>query len=872
LVAVPRSRTRRRFERRASKLVRRRGGTGRWVKRPFPTTDLGRGVLSQALPALAVYMASDDAPPPCEWLEPFIPWLRTGEQALCEDATKLTGRPDIGVQLTAGETALVALASLMEQIDKGRDWDEEGSARRRGWRRGSGPARMRICRDMGRQLRDKLELKGLECRSPETYDSVTRSYYKHLEFLKHRRLKWTDPQCVEAGDWLQDCALRFSDLFELDEDRFPKYADHHKQAIDRLREELIERDPIYLPLLEPPQPWTDWDVGGGPVPATFVRDGHPDTEKAIHEAFARSREAGWRFEHAEGVNRAQAVAWRINEAMLPVVRRFAGVARDGGQWGGVGKQVSKEQVWRDLATARYLVRNGPTFWVDMNIDTRGRLYGIPHFNFLREDHVRSLFLFDQGIELGGSADARFWLLIHLANCFDADDGDAKIGKRVWDRRADWSRNHQDMIERTAHNPEDTVDWWRKADAPFSFVAACTEWVAASAGKGYITRLPITFDATCNGLQHLAALSRDEVTGCLTNLIAPSSAAQPSPPAVEGLRLRALSPLLARPSLPLAKTEAPLLSSVHSAARPQAKKPQKNRAFIQVGSRPAHTVLQDAYRLVLKRVEERVEAERTHVVKGKEVERPSALFWLAESRLNRKLIKRPAGTFGYSVTAQGMRDQIVEEYKKQHDFNEPRESAAWYLAHRIMDACREGFKKPAEVMDFIRALAGHLADHNLPIRWTSPTGLPVANHYYPPRGVVVDNQLHGHRVRFLVANGWEPTVDKDKAMNAAAPNFVHSLDASHVVRVINACANEGITNVATIHDCVACLAPQAGRVRGIWGRQLALLHAPDLLTELRSSAQRDHDRAAPACELSLAPVPPPGSLDPSEIERAEFLIS
>jgi Autographiviridae RNA polymerase len=524
---------------------------------------------------------------------------------------------------------------------------------------------------------------------------------------------------------------------------------------------------------------------------------------------------------------------------------------------GVGKQVSQEQVWRDLATAKYLVRNGPPFWVPMNVDFRGRLYGIPHFNFLREDYVRSLFLFDQEMGLGGSADARFWLLIHLANCFDDYDGGARISKRNWDRRADWSRNHLDRIERTARNPEDTVDWWRKADAPFSFVAACKEWVAASAGAGYVTRLPVTFDAICNGVQHLAALSRDEATAALTNLSAPSGAARK-------LRLRPPSPPLARPSLSLVKTEAPFLSSAHSAARPQVKKPQRNRAFIQVWSRSARTVLQDAYRLILRKVEERIGAERGQYA--------SARYWLAESRLNRKLIKRPAGTFGYSVTTQGMKDQIVEEYQKQHDNHEPHDYAAWYLADRIMAACREVFRRPAEVMDFIRALAGHLADHNLPLRWTSPTGLPVANRYYPPRGVVVDNQLHGHRVRFRVADGWEPTMDeesKEEAMNAAAPNFVHSLDASHVVRVINACA---VTNIATVHDCFACLAPQAGRVHEIWRKQLALLHAQDLLTELRSSAQRDHDRAAPACGLSLAPVPPPGSLDPSEIERAEFLIS
>src|SRR5262245_60380777 len=87
----------------------------------------------------------------------------------------------------------------------------------------------------------------------------------------------------------------------------------------------------------------------------------------------------------------------------------------------------------------------------------------------------------------------------------------------WGRRLDWVRNHYDRIERTAANPEEIVEWWSKADAPFSFVAACKEWIAASKDPGYLTRLPIPLDATCNALQHMAALSQDEVTGERVNL-------------------------------------------------------------------------------------------------------------------------------------------------------------------------------------------------------------------------------------------------------------------------------------------------------------------------------------------------------------------
>src|SRR5262249_636054 len=240
---------------------------------------------------------------------------------------------------------------------------------------------------------------------------------------RHRQTQWTDFECVEAGNWLLDCATSL-DFFDLDEHGYPKIEDKHQAAADRLREELIERDPVYLPLLEPPQPWSDWDVGGGPMPSTFVRDSHPATERAVREAFARRRgneelsalrtedRAAPGFSHVDGVNHLQSVAWRINEPMINVVRRFAGALRRDGAWGGVGKSVSRNQVWRDLATAKYLA--GKPFWVDVNCDTRGRMYGIPHFNFLREDHVRSLFLFDQGMPIGD--EGRNWLMIHLANC------------------------------------------------------------------------------------------------------------------------------------------------------------------------------------------------------------------------------------------------------------------------------------------------------------------------------------------------------------------------------------------------------------------------------------------------------------------------
>jgi hypothetical protein len=406
-VTISKSQTRRRFRRRNR-------------NRPYVATDLGRNVCEQVLPALADWMFTSAAPEHPEWLSPLIDVLE----------------PE--------EWALVALAPLLEQIDKG--WDEDDAS-----------ARMKICLAIGKAARDKLDMRLLQKRDPDAYARVMsayaprpdpvppgwRPYNKHVAINRHRQIKWTDTECTPVGSWLLDCATSL-DFFDIDEGGFPQINPKHQAAIGKLREELIERDPVHLPLLEPPQPWTDWDAGGGPLAGTFVRDSHPTTEKATRAAFARRRGndalyAQWGedqtfppFLHAEAANHLQAVPWRINEPMLKVVRRFAGIARDD-TWGGVGKRVGRNQVWRDLATAKLYV--GRPFWVDVNCDYRGRFYGIPHFNFLREDHVRSLFLFNQGGPIG---DADFWLMVHLANCFDESDGDVGMSKRAFDARADWS--------------------------------------------------------------------------------------------------------------------------------------------------------------------------------------------------------------------------------------------------------------------------------------------------------------------------------------------------------------------------------------------------------------------------------------------------
>jgi DNA-directed RNA polymerase len=707
----------------------------------------GRAICEALLPALAEFMLSREAPTPPEGLERVIH------------------------QLKQEELAFVALSPLLHQIAVG-------------WKTGDKSAVMKLKLAMGRALHDKLLMRRLLKENRGAYGRIMKANNRHRAIWKYRQPRWSNEQYVRAGHWLLDCVLtKLDGIFVLGWDGLPCVTKEGEEYALALCAEFVYRNPVFLPTTEPLQDWISWRAGGywddgTRISATFVRDSHPATEIAIRRAF-RDGSMG---QHVDGVNALQRVAWAINAAMLPVVEQFAGK---------VGKKVSKLLVAHDIATANVL--RGKKFYVPMNCDFRGRVYGVPHFNFQREDHVRALFQFAQGMPIGD--DGRYWLAVHVANCGDFD----RISKRPFHERVAWVKANRQLIMSVAQDPTATVEWWRDADAPFSFVAGCIELAAAwEAGPSYITHLPVCFDGSCSGVQHLAMSMRDEDAGRFVNLIA---------------------------------SDEP----------------------------------QDIYQLITEKVKERVGAKlddwirRTKRIKGKEVllkpRAEYARFW--NDKLNRKLIKRPAMTFAYSVTPDGMRQQLVDVYKEQHQGAEPTDAAGWYLASHIMATANEVLKRPAVAMKFIRKLAEQRADKGKPLEWTSPTGFPWANRYCKSNVEIVHLESRGEYVRHVVGDGFRPGILKGRSMNAAAPNFVHALDASHLIRVVNAAADEGITSIAVVHDCFGCLAPQARDLHRIIRTQFAELYSQDVLADLRKAAG------------SSEPIPAKGSLDPWGVLHSEY---
>src|SRR5262249_42974810 len=429
----------------------------------------------------------------CETLLPLLAEFMRDRKSRCPSK----GLRSVIYCLAPEELALAALSPLLHGIAKGRR------------KRDKSPA-MNFKRIMGRALHDKCFMKWLLKNNRPAYTKVTKANNKSLAAWKYRQHypQWSNEQCVRAGNWLVACVLKALPLyFALEHDGVPCMTLVGKEFKRQLYAELPYLDPAFQPATESLEDWADWREGGywdstTRISTTFVRDSHPASVAAFRRAFHdESMKA-----HVAGVNSIQRVPYAINAAMLHVVERVVGK---------VGKKkVNEFLVAQDIATAKYI--GAETFYVPMNCDKRGRVYGVPHFNFAREDYVRSLFRFARGMPIGQAGDEN-WIKLHLANCADGIDGATGLSKRDSYKRIEWIENNRSMIVRTAENPESAVDWWRNADAPFSFIAGCME-LAGITYSSFITHLPICFDGSCSGIQHLAMMMRDEDAGRLVNLV------------------------------------------------------------------------------------------------------------------------------------------------------------------------------------------------------------------------------------------------------------------------------------------------------------------------------------------------------------------
>lgn len=225
-------------------------------------------------------------------------------------------------------------------------------------------------------------------------------------------------------------------------------------------------------------------------------------------------------------------------------------------------------------------------------------------------------------------------------------------------------------------------------------------------------------------------------------------------------------------------------------------------------------------------------------------------WLAHG-ISRKVTKRPVMTLPYGSTRYAassfIADYIADEGTPPMTSIPPADwgAAANWLSHEVWAGMGDSVGKAMKVMAWLQDWARHAMENGKQVSWLTPDGLRVTSDYPRMRKVRLRSVAFNSRLQIETPTG---TSDTRKTANAVAPNFVHSLDATHMARVTLRAKAEGMTPVM-IHDDFGVHAADIPRFREIIREEFVKLYQDNTILE---------DLAASTGYT--VPVPTKGALD------------
>lgn len=518
------------------------------------------------------------------------------------------------------------------------------------------------------------------------------------------------------------------------------------------------------------------------------------------------------------------------------------------------------------------------FYFPYNLDFRGRAYPIPpNLNHLGSDICRGMLMFADSKALGERG--LFWLRVHLANLF------GKSKHSLADRVA-FVEQHEHKVLAVADCPL-TERWWTEADEPWQALATCRELAAAlrhpSGPETYECSLPVHADGSCNGLQHYASLGRDEEGGRQVNLL-PGDKPNDVYTGVcnlvaEKVSAAARATLPGEPVLRCSKgTSATKVMTRGDTSRDE--KSMSRWAYDDDGGVDEDGACWD-------------EKENEGDHKRDEFLQKLRLAQIVDGMIDRKVVKQTVMTSVYGVTFVGARQQILARlYDKVESIMEAAPSAerdakisrlrdlgvidpetgdvddrsmyqcSRYVAQLTLEVLEELFTSARNIMAWLGQCARLIARDGQPVSWITPLGLPVVQPYRRDSTHAVKTLA---QTVVLVENSEQLPVSVSRQKSGFPPNFVHSLDSSHMLLTAIEMERRGLTFTA-VHDSYWTHAADVDVMNKALRRCFLDLYSEPVLEQLRESFELRHPH------IEFPEVPTRGTLDIRKVIDATYFFS
>jgi len=204
-------------------------------------------------------------------------------------------------------------------------------------------------------------------------------------------------------------------------------------------------------------------------------------------------------------------------------------------------------------------------------------------------------------------------------------------------------------------------------------------------------------------------------------------------------------------------------------------------------------------------------------------------------IKRKVVKQTVMTTVYGVTKYGATLQIAKQLKATEEFPvELIDSASQYLSKKTFESLNEMFTASQVIQDWFTECATVIAkDCRSNVSWVTPLNFPVIQPYSriverPDKNINLEMTNIFKNSRKKIPK--EIRIDTRKNKNGFAPNFVHSLDSSHMMLTSLQLWSQGIT-FASVHDCFWTHACDVEALNRACRDQFVALHSSPILENL-----------------------------------------
>lgn len=503
----------------------------------------------------------------------------------------------------------------------------------------------------------------------------------------------------------------------------------------------------------------------------------------------------------DGLNRAQAVGWRVNRDIYDIqnwaLRNKVAAFNDIWEQRNAEAKTTKLREARAISgmAKRFLEK---TFYHLYYYDFRGRRY--PTTAYLHEqgsDISRGLLLRSDAKRIG-EVGLR-WLFISVASCWGGDSGrddGLKTDKIPLSERVSWTNDNMEILLSYAESPK-VNQGWMEADKPWQFLAGCFELAKVfecDNPEDYVSSLEVFIDGSNNGLQHLAALTRDEVTGLHVNII---------PSRLPGDIYNYVAEF--------AWNE---IENVVSEIEPSLRKHVDNFIdnIIDLKKQLNDSEPRSDRRKILA---EQLKECREENADLNEMAAP--MFWhrVMDVKHRRKVVKRNVMTLPYGGTQYGLGQQQIDDARRHGIELLLSMEHKWgsYLGRLIYNNCRQSLARPMQLLNIFEKAGRNAEEKGRFLSWTVPvTNFPVVQNYTqgkvrkiwvqygPPTGKRLSTGYFSNTLQLNVCFIEDVEPAKGRQGQGASPNLIHSLDAAHLIMTV--CRAD--FPVTTIHDSYGCL--------------------------------------------------------------------